>query len=130
MKKQFILLLLLSSSLAFAETRIFQYDGPIQEFIPKFVDVLGESKVKFQIIKNYNEATDGKLGFRMYILPGRRLVDLQFINKENKNTLIKLFYENYWDGKVFEEIFIKLKAKEPDVKPIDDSLPPNWPKPY
>lgn len=130
MKYQLLLFFLFSTFSIFAETRIFRYEGPIQEFVSKFVDELGESQIRFQIIKNYNETTDGRLGFRMYILPGRRLVDLQFINKDNKSTLIKLFYENYWDGKIFEEIFLKLKAKEPDVKPFDDSLPPSWPKPY
>ncbi|MFN3604750.1 MAG: hypothetical protein ACK4UJ_08580 [Leptonema sp. (in: bacteria)] len=129
MKHYPILLIILFPFTLFSENRIFKYNGPIQTFIPKFIDELAESKVKFQIIKNYNEATEGRLGFRMYILPGRRLVDLQFINENNKTTTIKIFFENAWDGKVFEEIFLKLKAYESDSKPFDDSLPEGWPKP-
>lgn len=122
-------MIFLVSSVLYSENRIFRFNGPINIFVSKFVDELSESKVKFQIIKNYDENRDGRLGFRMYILPGRRLVDLQFINEENKSTLIKLFYENPWDGKVFENILLKLKAQEPGTQNIDDSLPPGWPSP-
>lgn len=129
MKKLFLLLIFIFSTVLYSENRIFRYNGPINIFITKFVDELSESKVKFQIIKNYDENTDGRLGFRLYILPGRRLVDLQFINEDNKSTLIKLFYENSWDGKVFENILLKLKVQEPGSQKIDDSLPPGWPSP-
>ncbi|GIX41219.1 MAG: hypothetical protein KatS3mg129_0952 [Leptospiraceae bacterium] len=127
-KITFILFVLFCGILS-AETRIYRYNGPINDFLPKFVDQLAESKLKFQITKQYNENTDGRLGFMMLVLPGRRLVDLQIFNEQEKTTLVKIFYENPWDGKIFHEIFIKLKMNEPDVKPIDDSLPPGWPKP-
>ncbi len=50
-------------------------------------------------------------------------------DEENKTTLVKIFFENPWDGKLFHDIFIKLKMEEADTKNFDDSLPPGWPKP-
>jgi len=129
MMKKYLLIILFFSFNLYAEIRIYRYNGPINEFLPKFVDQLAESQVKFRITKQYNENTDGKLGFMMLLLPGRRLVDLQFFNENDKTTLVKIFFENPWDGKIFHEIFTRLKMNEPDIKSFDDSLPPGWPKP-
>jgi hypothetical protein len=129
MKLKNFLVLFFITTAVFSETRYYRYNGPINEFLPKFVDSLGEAKLKFQITKQYDENKDGRLGFMMLVLPGRRLVDLQIFNEQDKTTFIKIFYENPWDGKVFHDIFMKLKMNEPDSKPIDDSLPPGWPKP-
>ncbi len=117
------------STSIFPETRLYRYYGPINKFVVQFVDELSNKNLKFQITKHYNEETDGRLGFSMLIMPGRKFVDLQFFNENNKTTLVKIFYENPWDGKIFHEIFMKLKMNEPEVKAFDDSLPPGWPKP-
>lgn len=126
--KLFLLIFFITSSI-FSETRLYRYNGPINKFLVQFVDELGNKNLKFQITKQYNEETDGRLGFSMLVLPGRKFVDLQFFNENNQTTLVKIFYENAWDGKIFHEIFMKLNMNEPDIKPIDDSLPPGWPKP-
>ncbi|MCS7204988.1 MAG: hypothetical protein NZ853_04775 [Leptospiraceae bacterium] len=129
MKKKFLLFILALLSFGLnAETRIYYYNGAIQDFVQKFIDELSESKLKFQIVKYYNENTDGVLGFRMLILPGRRLVDIRIIDDHQKTTIVKIFYENPWDGKMFHDMFTKLKLKEQGNQNFDDSLPPGWPR--
>ncbi len=122
----FLFLLFLNSS--FGETRIYKYEGPIQELVNNFIDELINSGVKFQIKKNYSEVTDGKLGFSAIVLPGKRIIDIQFFDGNQKITFIKLFYENEEEGKIFHEILLKTKCEENSTPVLDDSLPPGWPK--
>lgn len=131
MKRIFIIQLLLFPLIAspvFSETRHYIYRGPKNEFIQKFVDELASSRLRFEIARLYDEKKDGFLGLKLYLLPGRRLVDIKIYNN-NTITVVKMFYENSYDGKLFQDIFRRMKLEEEGNDNFDDSLPPGWPSP-
>lgn len=119
------ILLVAGTNLA-AETRTYQSGRPIQDFIPAFIDHLGG--LQFKVVKNYNETTDGKLGFVLALMPGQRYCDIAFVENVGKGTLLRITTQDRSDEALFSQIASRMGMTEPGLSPARDTGPA-WPTP-
>lgn len=119
-------LFLLASASLQAETRTYQSGRAIQDFIPAFIDQLGG--LQFKIVKNYNEATDGKLGFVLALMPGQRYCDISFVENNGKGTLLRITTQDRSDAALFSQIASRMGMTEPGLSAPPAREPgPAWP---
>jgi len=126
----FALVLLLTGTPLHAETRIFRYNGPVGELVPKLIDELGDAGFRFRVRNIYNEKNDGKYGFVFEMKPELTICELLFESR-GKVTLVRLFTQNTADRIRFEQFFTKkmkmVAVGVPRTKELKSD--PSWPLP-
>lgn len=129
--RRFVLLALLSLVLPAigklsAETRVYHSAKPVHEFIPTFVDQL--SGIQFKVMRHFNEATDGKLGFILALMPGQRYCEISFRENSSKGTVMQISTQDRTDEAYFSRIAARLGMSEPGVTPVKNESS-SWPVP-
>jgi hypothetical protein len=106
-----VLFLPIAGSLA-AERRLYQYNGPAGEFVPKFIDTMTGDGFKFSVKSVYNEKNDGKQGFVIILKPSGAFCEVTFTEK-GKISIISFFSQNSSDmANINSLLLLKMKMVE------------------